>query len=95
MAMTDCADACLSADEHRAVELAADLFNCICRDVIGSGPTRQADTAELALHVHAIQNMVLANAAARAFPSRYRTLGGVIPPEGLAAAESALVEVKA
>lgn len=44
-------------------------------DITGDGPARGADLAELAVHLHAIENTVLAQAAARAYPDRYRLLG--------------------
>jgi hypothetical protein len=33
------------------------------------------DWAEMCVHIHALQNAVLANVAARAFPTKYRTMG--------------------
>lgn len=44
--------------------------------IIGPGPARLGDTAELAAHVHAIQHMIMSQAAARAYPLLYRQLGG-------------------
>lgn len=43
--------------------------------VVGAGPTRDGDLAEVAFHVHALQDKVLSQAAARAYPDRYRLLG--------------------
>lgn len=68
----------LTQDEHRAMELTAELWNLLNRQVIASGPSHDGDCAELCGHVHAIQRMVLAQAAARAYPDRYRLLGGVV-----------------
>lgn len=67
----------LTDRERRVVDLCAEVWNELAH-VIASGPTLRADSAELAAHVHAIQNAVLSQAAARAFPSKYRLLGRVI-----------------
>jgi hypothetical protein len=67
----------LTADELAAVDLAARLAEALGR-VVGDGPTRKADLNELLVHVHAIQNAVLAQAAARAYPDRFRLLGQVV-----------------
>lgn len=69
----------LSDDEHRAVELAGELWNLLSR-VVDDGPTRDADLRELIAHVHAIQHTVMAQAAARAYPDTYRPLGGTLRP---------------
>lgn len=50
-------------------------------DIIADGPTRRADMAELYGHVHALQNAVLSQAAARQYPDRYRLLGEALDPE--------------
>lgn len=64
----------LTEDEHAAVALAADLARALTR-IPRWGPTRDGDLAELMAAVHTIQNAVLAQAAARAYPDRYRLLG--------------------
>lgn len=66
----------LTDAEHRAMELTADLYSLIARDIIGSADTRPGDVAELVIHIHAIQHTILAQAAARAYPYTYRLLGG-------------------
>jgi len=43
--------------------------------IIGRGPTGEQDLSEFVIHLHAIQNMILAQAAARAYPDTYRLLG--------------------
>jgi broad specificity phosphatase PhoE len=68
----------LTEGEHHAIKLAGQLMSRISRDVIGDGMNRRQDLAEAAAHVHAIQNMILAQAAARAYPDRYRLLGGTL-----------------
>lgn len=42
------------------------------------GVTRQADSAEVVSHIHALQRMIASQAAARAYPERYRLLGEVV-----------------
>lgn len=51
-------------------------------NIIGHGETRRADMTEAVHHVHALQNMILAQAAARAYPDRYRLLGSALNPQG-------------
>lgn len=41
-----------------------------------NGPSREQDLQEMAFHVHALQNMLLAQAAANIYPKKYRRLGG-------------------
>ena len=40
--------------------------------------SQSSDYREVVLHINALQNMVMAQAAARAYPSRYWLMGGVI-----------------
>lgn len=64
----------LTPNEQEAISLAgrlAGLFSAI----IGDAHTREDDTREVVHHVHAIQNAVLAQAAARAYPDTYRLMG--------------------
>lgn len=65
----------LTEAEHRAMDLSADLWNLLCQIVGSDAQVRCPDLTELAVHVHAIQNAVLAQAAARAYPSKYRMMG--------------------
>lgn len=64
----------LTDAEHRALALTEDLYEALT-SVVSRGPGRAADLASLATHVHAIQALVMAQAAARAYPDRYRLLG--------------------
>jgi hypothetical protein len=66
----------MTAAEHRAMDLTVDLWNLLAGEVIGRGPARGGDCAEMAASIHAIQERILAQAAARAYPDRYRLLGG-------------------
>lgn len=65
----------LTPDEHHAMDLTAQLADTLAR-IVGDGPSRAHDLNELAGHVHLIQHAILAQAAARAYPDRYRLLGG-------------------
>jgi len=64
----------LTTVEHKVIELVG-LLPGLLERVVDVGPSRRADLAEVIAHVHAIQNAVLAQAAARAYPDRYRLLG--------------------
>lgn len=56
--------------------MAGQLWNKLCK-VVGDGPTRKADLGELVIHIHAIQQAVMSQAAARAHPDQFRLLGDV------------------
>lgn len=66
----------LTDDEHAAIHQAGELANLICR-IVGDGETAEADRNEAVTAIHHIQRMIAAQAAARAYPDRYRLLGGV------------------
>jgi hypothetical protein len=68
----------LTAAEHHAMDLTVELVNLVCRDIVGHGRTRTGDINELVGDVHAVQRTILKQAAARAYPDRYRLLGGEI-----------------
>lgn len=70
----------LTESEHEAIEAAGQLATLISERVIGSGPTRGDDIAEMEAALHVVQRMVMAQAAARAYPNSYRLLGEVLPP---------------
>jgi len=55
------------------------LWNLLCR-ITGQGISREGDLRELTAHVHGIQRAVMKQAAARAYPDRYRLLGDVVHP---------------
>lgn len=65
----------LTQDEHKVIELAGEIYNIMVTDIIGFDASRSGDIEELAFHVHAIQRMVGSQAAARAYPSKFRLLG--------------------
>lgn len=68
----------LTEAEHQASRMAGELYTFIAEAIVGHGPTREADLAELASAVHVIQRAVEAQGTARAYPGRYRLLGEVI-----------------
>jgi transposase len=68
----------LTEAEHEAMRMTADLWDQLCSAVVRGGSTRAADLNELAMHVHAIQHAIMAQAAARAYPDLYRPLGGTL-----------------
>jgi hypothetical protein len=67
----------LTPDEHEAMRLSAALANVV-RRIIGDGPQAEHDWNEAAQRIHAVQHMVMAQAAARCYPERYRLLGGTV-----------------
>jgi hypothetical protein len=71
-------DVVLTAAEHRVMGLTVDLWHGLGL-IVQHGPARSSDLGELACHIHAVQRAVLAQAAARAYPDRYRLLGGDTP----------------
>lgn len=64
----------LTPPELEVMDRTADLVNMVA-GVMGHGPTREGDWAEFVFHVHGIQRMILKQAAARAYPGRFRLLG--------------------
>jgi hypothetical protein len=67
----------LTKTELRALDLLTELAGTLS-EVVGDGPSRAGDLRELVAAVHMIQQAVLSNAGARAYPDRFRTLGGQI-----------------
>jgi hypothetical protein len=67
-------DHLLTTQEQALIETLGHVWNELCQ-IVAAGPTRQADLAEAMSHIHALQHTVMAQAAARAFPDRYRVLG--------------------
>ena len=62
------------------LKVSADLgqvWNDLCQ-IVDGGATRDADLNEAVHHIHALQKMVMGQAAARAYPSTFRLLGGVL-----------------
>ena len=71
-------DALLTETERAVVAELGQIWNRLCT-IVGDGRTRKADLDELIVHVHALQQAVLSQAAGRAYPQEFRLLGGVIP----------------
>lgn len=69
----------LSDDELAAIDTTAELASQLS-DVVDVGRTRDADLTELVHHLHAIQHAIMAQAAGRAYPDRFRLLGSTIAP---------------
>lgn len=67
----------LTEAEHEAVATAALLANQMA-EIVADGPSRPNDLAEAVHHIHAVQRMILAQAAARVYPDRYRLLGSTV-----------------
>lgn len=65
----------LTPAEKSVLDTIARVWGQISTYVIDDGPSRDNDLLELGVHFHAIQNMILAQAAARAYPDRFRLLG--------------------
>jgi hypothetical protein len=63
----------MTTDEHAICELLGDLHWRIKRVI--QGPQALRDWQEATFHIHALQNMIMSQAAARAYPERYRLLG--------------------
>lgn len=68
----------MTQEEHDCMTVSAELAELL-RKVIGDGRQTEHDWAEAAAHIHAIQRMVMSQAAARAFPDLYRLLGRTLP----------------
>jgi hypothetical protein len=70
----------LTEAEREAVRQAGQLYTLIAGHVVAGGATRDDDLAELRAAIHVIQRMVLAQAAARAYPAEFRLLGARVQP---------------
>lgn len=68
----------LSPSELRAMELTVELFNEVRNNVIGNDDTANSDTLEFVAMIHAIQRMIMSQAAGRAYPHLFRGLGSKI-----------------
>lgn len=62
----------LTADELHAITLTVELAK-LCFKIIGD--PGGGDTHEIVLYIHAIQRMIMSQAAARAYPETFRLLG--------------------
>lgn len=67
-------DELLTPLEQKVIEDLGNIWNDLC-DIVGTELTRDSDLMEAIAHVHALQRTVMAQAAGRAYPSRFRLLG--------------------
>lgn len=67
----------LTRDEHLVMNLLGEVAGRMAK-IIGEGPTRQQDLAEMVTHVHDLQRMVMSQSAGRDHPGLYRLLGTVV-----------------
>ena len=67
----------LTDDEKLALELLSKASGVIRRVIGNANPAiAGADWAEAAADIHHLQHTIMAQAAARAYPDRFRLLGG-------------------
>jgi deoxyribodipyrimidine photolyase-like uncharacterized protein len=72
----------LTEAERRAITLAGELY-CLIRDqVCGTSVTCDDDLAELRASIHHVQRLVMAQAAARAYPGELRLMGREVTRHG-------------
>lgn len=65
--------------ERKVIQHLGLIWNDLCH-IVGPGATREYDLDEAVVHIHALQHMVMAQAAARAYPAEFRLLGKLIDP---------------
>jgi hypothetical protein len=64
----------LTEDEHALMDTLGTAHGLFLK-VHGNGPTRHSDMLEVTHLIHALQAVVMSQAAARAYPDKYRLLG--------------------
>jgi hypothetical protein len=64
----------LTSEEQHCMRMLSEVADLMSR-IIGHDTTRAGDWNEAATHIHNLQHMVMAQAAARAYPDTYRLLG--------------------
>lgn len=70
----------LTDEEKEAMELTVVLFNKISCGVVGMDEqARPNDMREVVHHIHGLQRLIMAQAACRAYPEKYRLLGETLP----------------
>lgn len=74
IADTQMMDDLLTEAEREALRLSGQLANAMFA-IVGHGPTRDADCAEIAADIHRLQHAIMGQAAARAYPTQLRLLG--------------------
>lgn len=69
----------LTDAEHEIIDLLGRAAGIYSREVLGGDENnRYYDLAEFVHHVHLLQHAVMAQAAARAYPARYRLAGDTV-----------------
>ncbi len=72
------ADAPLLTDlEQEAISACGHVAGML-KKIIGDGPQAEGDWREAVHVIHYLQAMIMAQAASRAYPDRYRPLGGYV-----------------
>jgi hypothetical protein len=71
-------EALLTEAEHEVVRLVGEAWTLLKERVVAHGDNYDADLAEFTTAVHHIQHAVRGQAAARAYPGRYRLLGAAV-----------------
>jgi hypothetical protein len=72
----------LTTEERQLIQdIGAWYTRCAVMAVGNDDATREDDLREMRFHVHALQRMVMAQAAARAYPREMRPLGEVVRGE--------------
>jgi hypothetical protein len=61
--------------EHEVIDDLAKVYNKF-NMLMDHGDSRRDDLVEVAMLIHGLQDKVLAQAAARLYPAKYRLLGG-------------------
>lgn len=72
------ADTVLSSREMELLSDIAEVYEGFLA-VMENGPSREGDLREIIAHIHALQQAVMAQAAARCYPHKFRLLGGMAP----------------
>jgi hypothetical protein len=65
----------LSDAEHTAMDMTGRLARAMKAIIGEEDEIMLADLAEAITHIHALQQMIMSQAAARAYPDRYRLMG--------------------
>lgn len=66
----------LTQAEHQVMDFLAQAWNTFVQRVEGDPEASDEDQREFMYHIHGAQNMILANAAGRIYPEKYRLRGG-------------------
>jgi hypothetical protein len=70
----------LTEQEHTTIWMLSQVYRHL-RQIISDGSQQEHDLDEAVTHIHVLQHMVMAQAAARAYPDRYRLLGEQLEEE--------------